>query len=232
MSHEQLTRGERFSPSRFSRIYWVLVSLRLAWAPLIKELLASSPGLRVVDYGCGNMPYRPLWGTAKYVGLDFPSNDMADGFLALDGSLPLADSSADCVFSSQVLEHVICPRSYLQEASRVLVPRGLLLLSTHGVWRYHPDPGDYWRWTSAGLEKTLEDSGFKVIKMIGVVGPVATAIQLFQDATVRFLPRLLRSVFVALCQLAMQFFDSRCDPDTKIQDACIYVVFAQSCRDS
>ncbi len=43
------------------------------------------------------------------------------------------------------------PGLYLSECFRVLRPGGQLLLSTHGVFPYHPDPVDLWRWTCEGL---------------------------------------------------------------------------------
>ncbi len=59
------------------------------------------------------------------------------------------------MLSTQVLEHVTDPRLYLAECHRVLRPGGPLLLSTHGIMVYHPDPVDYWRWTGAGLQRAV-----------------------------------------------------------------------------
>ncbi|GAG75294.1 unnamed protein product, partial [marine sediment metagenome] len=41
----------------------------------------------------------------------------------------------------------------IQEVYRVLKKKGLLILSTHGVWFKHGQ--DYWRWTDLGLRKML-----------------------------------------------------------------------------
>src|SRR6185436_6911761 len=75
----------------------------------------------------------------------------------------LPDASADAVVSFQVLEHVDDVETYLSECNRVLRPGGRLVLTTHGIWVYHPMAGiceDYWRWTGAGLRKTVEAYGF------------------------------------------------------------------------
>ena len=99
-------------------------------------------GATLVDYGCGTMPYRPLFEryVSRYVGVDLASNDEAEASLDEAGRMALPDASADAVLSTQVLEHVGDPSMYLAEAFRVLKPGGLLLLSTHGIWWYHPIP--------------------------------------------------------------------------------------------
>ncbi|OKI04868.1 SAM-dependent methyltransferase [Streptomyces sp. CB02923] len=49
---------------------------------------------------------------------------LADGYL-----LPLADGAADVCFSSNVLEHVADPQTFLSELARVTRPGGLIYLS-------------------------------------------------------------------------------------------------------
>ena len=53
------------------------------------------------------------------------------------------------------------PALYLSECFRVLRPGGRMLLSTHGMFVYHPDPDDYWRWTCAGLQHVVERGGLR-----------------------------------------------------------------------
>ena len=114
--------------------------------------LGVAPDGRVLDYGCAEMPYRSLFPrTIEFVGADLPGNPHASVALNPDGSLPVADASFDAILSTQVLEHVEDPVLYLAECSRVLRPGGRMLLSTHGIFVYHPDPVDLWRWTCEGL---------------------------------------------------------------------------------
>jgi SAM-dependent methyltransferase len=47
-----------------------------------------------------------------------------------EGGLPLASSSVDVVIMSELIEHLVDPDNALEEAWRVLVPGGTLLLST------------------------------------------------------------------------------------------------------
>ena len=67
-------------------------------------------------------------------------------------------TSFDAVLSTQVLEHVADPGALPAERFRVLRPGGRLLLSTHGIFVYHPDPDDYWRWTVRRPASTCVDA--------------------------------------------------------------------------
>src|ERR1700722_5974274 len=131
-------------------------SLTAAIRRLIGELAIPSGG-RVLDFGCADMPYRSfLPAGVEYVGADLAGNEDAAVIINPNGTLPVADQSFDAVLSTQVLEHVQDPRVYLNECLRVLRPGGRLLLSTHGVFPYHPDPVDLWRWTCEGLRREVE----------------------------------------------------------------------------
>lgn len=165
----------------------------------LKELIDSdrlTPGERLLDFGCGNRPYRSFFEEkfGEYLGADLEGNPTADVIIGPDGGLPLDDGSVDCVLSSQVLEHVPDPAGYLAEAFRVLRPGGSLLLSTHGIWPYHPDPTDFWRWTKDGLVLQIERAGFRVEQTAGVFGLLAAALQLLQDGVARSLPRWCSSL--------------------------------------
>ena len=222
-------RGDRLRPKRWHRLYWHLTSLRKAFERIIHQHIQDGDICHVVDYGCGNMPYRFLFEphVGKYEGADLAGNDLAEITLSDAGAIPLADSVVDAIVSSQVLEHVPDPDFYLRESKRVLRSTGLLVLSTHGTWRYHPDPADYWRWTSAGLRKLLEEHGFELIDFDAVMSPPATAIQLFQDFTAQALPRILRPLYCFPFQVTMQLLDAIVPRKHRLRDASVYVVVAR-----
>jgi SAM-dependent methyltransferase len=122
----------------------------------------------VLDYGCGEMPYRSLFThSASYRGADIASNPAADVVYEAEGRLPLSDDSVDGVLSTQVLEHVRDPSGYLTECRRVLKPAGRLLLSAPGFWAWH-GPGDWRRWTHEGLIYEIESAGFRVLDLDAV----------------------------------------------------------------
>jgi SAM-dependent methyltransferase len=134
---------------------------------------------RVLDYGCGVMPYRKAFelAGAKVIGADITKNK--DALVQIGHVLPLADHSFGYVVSFQVLEHVSIPNDYLAEANRVLKSGGKLFLTTHGLWPYHPTPGDFHRWTKAGLVHELERAGFRVELVGHVLNEYSAAVQMF-----------------------------------------------------
>jgi len=220
-------RGERLRPGWAHPRRWHLLLLRRA----IEELLASddlAAGGRVLDYGCAERPYEALFRRrfGEYVGVDLPGNPQADVSMGADGRIPVADESADCLLSSQVLEHVPVPAAYLVEARRVIRRGGHLVLSTHGYWMYHPDPNDYWRWTREGLLLEISRAGFEIVRARSVFGFASSALQLWQDASAGFLPRPLRPLYYAVVQAAIGAIE-RWRPEPRSPNASVYLVLAK-----
>lgn len=123
--------------------------------------LAGQPvaGLNLLDVGCGDRPYEPLFrDAAAVVGFDLPGNEFADLHGRID-AIPVADASFDVVLCLQVLEHVPDPAAAVRELRRVVRPGGRVLASTHGAYLFHPNPDDLWRWTHAGLERLFAENG-------------------------------------------------------------------------
>jgi SAM-dependent methyltransferase len=141
-------------PSRSSPSW----SIREPLARWMRDEGARAQGKRVLDVGCGVKPYYPWFsGAAEYVGVDVGENPHADLQGAVE-ALPLDDGSFDVVIATQLLEHVVDPEAAVRELHRVTAPGGRVLLSTHGVMFYHPNPVDYWRWTHAGLERLFQSA--------------------------------------------------------------------------
>lgn len=199
--HPELRRPGRTSPFRQVVLQLEAMIRRLARRIELPE------GARALDYGCSEMPYWDLFGAGvEMVGADLPGNPVADVEISADGSVPLEDASFDAILSTQVLEHVEDPVAYLAECRRLLRPDGSLLLTTHGIMLYHPDPVDYWRWTWAGLERIVEEAGFEVVRLDGIMGLASTGLQLFQDGVYhRMAGRRRRRLFALLMQALIGF---------------------------
>jgi SAM-dependent methyltransferase len=186
------------------------------------------PNGRVLDYGCADVPYRRFFSAdTDYVAADIPGNQDATLELNADGSLPLDDESVDAVLSTQVLEHVTEPDRYLAECFRVLRPGGRMLLSTHGLMVYHPDPDDYWRWTCSGLRRTVALAGFEVVRFEGIMGLAASAFQLLQDAVYFRLPRPLRPACAFVLQSLAALADRLESRESKATNALVFALVAE-----
>ena len=163
-----LVRGQRFNPS-----WWgVFVNpFYISRRELSRGLARLAPAMtgKVLDVGCGTMPYRSLLPADDCFGLEVGAGPPHGGetvHLLYDGrSFPLADASLDGVLCNQVLEHVREPRRFLVETFRVLKPGGRLLLTVPFAWDEHEQPLDFFRYSSFGLRHVLREAGFEVVEM-------------------------------------------------------------------
>lgn len=147
----------RLHPPLAHRDYLILTDL-LAW---LQAVLPSTSGA-VLDYGCGDSPYRSLFPGRPYSRADVAGEKNLDFTIAADETIAAPDGAFGTVLSTQVLEHVYLAPEYLAEAYRVLAPGGRLLLSTHGTFEEHGHPHDHRRWTLHALRLDLERAGFVV----------------------------------------------------------------------
>ena len=214
-------------PNRWHRLSYIIEALPAALRALAADL-DPADAARILDFGCADKPYRRFFAlSAEYVAADLPGNVDADVEIRPDGTVPVDDESVDVVLSTQVLEHVADPQVYLAECVRVLRPGGQLLLSTHGVMVYHPDPVDLWRWTGAGLQRSVSDVGLHVERFEGVMGLAATGLQLFQDAVYWQLPRLARPVFAFVIQSLIRVVDRMQSDESRRDNALVFALIAR-----
>jgi SAM-dependent methyltransferase len=193
----------------------------------LSEDLGVPPGGRVLDYGSAEAPYRDFFpADVEFVPADLPDNPDAALELNPDGTVPVGDESFEAVLSTQVLEHVTDPELYLSECFRVLRPGGRMLLSTHGVFVYHPDPEDYWHWTCAGLRRAVQEAGFEVVRFEGVIGLLSTGLQLVQDATYYKPPRPLRPLLALVMQALITLADRLQSDESRALNAQVFALVA------
>ena len=165
----------RLDPPRSMPTYAVRGPLVRWLADEARRAHSEIGAYRVLDVGCGEKPYEPLFAAyaKSYIGVDPVENPRAE----LRGSveaLPVEDGTFDVVLCNQVLEHCDDPAQAVRELRRVTAPRGRVLASTHGVMPYHPSPTDYWRWTHAGLEKLfVEGDSWASVRVTPASGTTA-----------------------------------------------------------
>jgi SAM-dependent methyltransferase len=173
---------DRREPSRRHHAYLMLKPNRDALVST--RGLYVQQGARILDVGAGVMPYYPLFAdlASEYVGNDVEARPGLTSVSPIE-ALDLPDASFDVVLCTQVLEHVRHPQKALGEIARVLKPGGYVLLTTHGVYPHHPDPGDYWRWTQQGFDAMFEDAdGLTLVELRPLVGSAATLAMLVAGA--------------------------------------------------
>jgi SAM-dependent methyltransferase len=170
------------------------------------EKHASKLSGKLLDFGCGSKPYKPLFSVAEYIGVDFENpghphlNENIDFFY--DGkSLPFENEQFDSIFSSEVFEHVFNLSQILQELNRVLKPGGQILITCPFAICEHEVPNDFARYSSFALHHMLKEHGFEVSAFDKSGNSVETVFQLFlmyvhQHITpfVRKIP-VVRSIF-------------------------------------
>jgi SAM-dependent methyltransferase len=210
----------------WSNPYRYINSLLLATVAAAAARLQLPRSARVLDFGCGESPYRDCFEGADFVGADLPGNPRATVVLGDDWRVPLPDATIDVVLSTQVLEHVAYPDRYLAECHRLLKPGGTLLLTTHGMMVYHRDPVDYWRWTGEGLQRTLTENAFAIQRFTGLMGLSAVAVQLFQDASLLRVPGVLRKPYVWVLQTLASLFDRLHSDESRTMNALVFAVVA------
>jgi SAM-dependent methyltransferase len=91
---------------------------------------------------------------AGYTTLDFPQFDLCRPPELLPGPF-------DLVICEQVLEHVVDPITAVDTLRRICRPDGHVFISTPFLVRLHDFPGDFWRFTPAGLELLLRRCGLE-----------------------------------------------------------------------
>lgn len=209
----------------------LLARLDVAIADALGALV--QPGQTVLDFGCGDRPYESVVRglQANYIGCDLAGTP---DLLVQPGSpVPRDSASLDGILSSQVLEHVGDLDWYLGECRRLLKPGGWLLLSTHGMWLYHPHPTDFRRWTRDGLKLELESRGFAVESFQPLVGPLAYSTQIrllgFHHllTKVPIIGRLLLTPLACLMNARMALEDAITPEAIRADNATVYVLICR-----
>lgn len=220
-------------PSRLEAIPWshhdwfVLRKLRNLLKKHIDLALQEGRDLRVLDFGCADSPYEALFkGKVDFVKADLPGNSRANVEIQPDGRLAIESKQFDVIISTQVLEHVASPSVYLSECQRLLKHDGRLILTTHGIWPYHADPVDYWRWTEAGLRRQVESESLSIETLESIGGMLATAVQLFQADSAWRLPNFLRGLYCFMMQRLVAILDKFYSEAGRKRNAMVYVLTA------
>lgn len=140
---------------------------------------------RLLDVGCGRMPYRSLLLTrpssvCMYVGLDLHDNtyDCVPDLLWDGNTIPAENATFDCALATEVLEHCPDPEPVLKEIYRILKPGGFFFLTVPFLWPLHDTPYDFYRYTPFALQRILARTGFTDLQLTPMGGWDASLAQL------------------------------------------------------
>lgn len=120
---------------------------------------------RVLDFGCGQQPYRHIveQGGGEYFGFDradFPAN--VSGADVGDDILITGRRWADAILCNQVAQYWPDPLTTLKGLRELLVDGGHLVMTYPTTWA-EVEPQDLWRYTSAGMAHLLERADLHVV---------------------------------------------------------------------
>ncbi len=150
-------RKQYFSPAAYSQ-----------YAVTLPLLIQVAQG-RLIDLGCGNMPFRSFVSAqvAGYDSLDLFPRRTDVTYVGDVQAMPMVPSNAyDTALCLEVLEHVPNPCAAVGEIWRVLKPGARLVMSVPHLSRLHDEPHDYYRYTRHGVRHLLEQAGFEVVILV------------------------------------------------------------------
>lgn len=114
-------------------------------------------------------------------------------------SLPAEDGSVDTILAFNCFEHIYQYPFLISEVYRVLARDGRVFGATPFLVGYHPDPKDYWRFTSEALRRIFRTAGFDVVVISAIGrGPCTAAFSQIEFMIPRFLKIVAMPCMAAL----------------------------------
>jgi len=158
----------------------------------------------VLDLGSGRR-YTPSYyrflnteKAKKIITIDIVEENLPHITANLESDFPIKDECIDSIIAFNLLEHIFNYRSFACECHRILKRGGVLYLFVPFLVRVHPDPHDYFRYTSEALSKIFGEAGFRVEIMAVGYGPFVAALsQLDGLFSFNTITRLVFTFFIA-----------------------------------
>jgi SAM-dependent methyltransferase len=159
---DRLTAAPVCSLPQHHRVYIFTVMLENS----LRQCAPFVSGI-TLDVGCGRRPYEKTFfsGASKYIGTDYLSDRSRPDVISSALQIPFKDATFDTVVSTEVLEHVPEPLRVMREMSRILKPKGHLVLTTPMYWPRHEVPYDFFRYPYDGILYLVKESGLELVKL-------------------------------------------------------------------
>ncbi len=115
------------------------------------------------DYG-NTASFRDQYRNCEYVGVDIAAGDGVDQVVDLCGGTGgLGLGTFYLIICCSVMEHVKKPWKMANNISELLRAGGRVYISVPWVWRYHPYPDDYFRFSWRGIQELFPDISWQDI---------------------------------------------------------------------
>jgi SAM-dependent methyltransferase len=144
-SVERWLRGE----SGYIDVQWMRVVYHDQWTSFFTTL--PTERLSLLEVSPGHVSKWSDHGWVSYTPVQFPDFDITKDTLS---------KTFDVIIAEHVFEHLRHPYSAARNVHAMLKDGGVFMMATPFLIRVHNEPGDYTRWTEAGLAAFLEDTGF------------------------------------------------------------------------
>lgn len=115
----------------------------------------------------------------QYTDLNPSSEDILQ--VDLEKHIPVEDDSQDFLILNNVLEHLFEYQSCVDECYRVLNSGGELIGVVPFLYKVHPDPDDFFRYTESSLQKIFKRAGFTEVAIAPLgFGPFSAGVTQFE----------------------------------------------------
>lgn len=169
---------------------------------------------KVLDVGCGLKPYRELFSTSHYIGIDIAGGGHVDEAKTVDKFygghfIPFEDNSFDTIICTQVLEHADDPEILVAECARVLRDGGTAFFSMPFTYPEHEVPYDFRRFTRFEHQRLFKKNGFAEITITqttGIFGTFGQLLVVWCFESIPFRAPVLKGMLTVLIFAPVQFF--------------------------
>lgn len=157
---------------------------RMRMRSTVRRWIRSCPTRgHVLEVGGGASVLRAMI-EREVIGVRYLSGDISptsSTTVVLDAlALPIRDRSLDAVLALEVLEHIPQPGRMLDEVARVLVPGGILVVTTPFMFGVH-DFRDYFRYTPLGFDVLLQSTGLELREVVLRGGTFVSVVSLLRN---------------------------------------------------
>jgi SAM-dependent methyltransferase len=123
------------------------------------SLIAEGKNPTFLDIGARNAARINLAANFEYHAFDINPQSKEVIYGDICNCPEIEDETFDVVFSFDVFEHLKKPWDAANECIRITKRGGIIICRSLFSYRYHPEPVDYWRFSSQCLEYLFIDSG-------------------------------------------------------------------------